>query len=260
MSGGVDSSLIEAWLRARSVSRGLPQPVADRGGLRVETGLPQETRRYLFVSPCEGLREIADSVREPRIFLKLCDTAHIMRNFIPPCWQVSPSNFMMICEEGFRCSGGAGQLPSGYRLELNANSTVTHVRVLSANGEIAASGYAVEHGGVFVYDRILTAEVHRRRGLGRAVMTALASARRSPSAQQILAATHAGHELYRTLGWTDYAPYTTAVIPDPPGANGSATWRSAPGSNPAHGSWAGNAAPPPVLANCVVPSSLSFSE
>jgi hypothetical protein len=45
-------------------------------------------------------------------------------------------------------------------------------------------------------------------------MTALASGRRSSGVMQILAATPAGRELYRALGWTDYAPYTTAAIPD----------------------------------------------
>lgn len=218
MFADVDPSLIEAWLRARSLSRRLPQPIAECGGLRVDTGLPQETRRYVFAHATDGLRQTAESIRDARIFLKLCDSAETMRGFVPSRWQISPPNFMMICDSEF--GRDSQQLPPGYRLELKTNSAVSHACILSSDGGIAASGYAAEHAGVFIYDRIFTAEAHRRKGLGRAVMTALASARRSPVAQQILAATHAGRELYLMLGWTDYAPYTTAVIPDAPETSG----------------------------------------
>jgi GNAT superfamily N-acetyltransferase len=220
MSSPVDPLLIEAWLRARSVARGLPQPVADRGGLRVETGLPQEMRRYVFAFATERLRDVADGICEPRIFLKLCDTAEALRANIPSRWQVAPPNFMMICNGASRRRADARQLPPGYRLELKTGPAVTRACILAESGEVAASGFAAEYAGVFMYDRILTAEAHRRKGLGAAIMVALASARRSSAALQILAATAAGRELYRTLGWTDYAPYTTAVIPDDAGASG----------------------------------------
>ena len=79
--------------------------------------------------------------------------------------------------------------------------------------ELAASGYAAEHDGVFIYDRIATQEAHQRRGLGRALMAALAGERRSPRSQEILTATPAGQSLYRQIGWRDYSPYSTAMIP-----------------------------------------------
>jgi len=214
MSFPVDPLLIEAWLRARSVSRGLPQPVADRGGLRLETGSPHETRRYVFAHPTEELRGLAESIREPLISLKLCDTEAALRSYIPSHWQIFPSNFVMIRDASAGPRRDAREMPSGYRLDVETVATVTHARVLSATGETAASGYAAEHAGIFIYDRILTAEAHRRKGLGTIVMTALESARRSLSAPQILAATPEGRQLYRSLDWSDYAPYTTAVIPD----------------------------------------------
>ncbi|HLY07000.1 MAG TPA: hypothetical protein VKR31_14740, partial [Rhizomicrobium sp.] len=107
MSYFVDPFLLESWLRARSLSRGLPQPVADSGGLRVDSGLPNETRR-------------------------------------------------------------------------------THSCIFSAAGELAASGHAARYGDVFIYDRILTVEGHRRKGLGTIIMTALASARPAATSIQIL--------------------------------------------------------------------------
>ena len=73
-----------------------------------------------------------------------------------------------------------------------------------------------EAAGVFVYDRIETAPAHRRRGLGRAVMAALADARRSRAASQVLVATDDGRALYARLGWSVYSTFATAVIPEDP--------------------------------------------
>lgn len=203
---------MEAWLRARSLSRGLPQPVPDSGGLRVDSGLPNETRRYLFPRAVGGLREIAERIREPRIPLKLCDTPETMRSYLPPRWEIFPPNFVMSCNRAFDRRNGGQHLPDGYRLELRTASAVTEACVLSTTGELAASGYAACHNDTFVYDRIVTAENHRRKGLGTIIMTALASTRPASAGLQILVATPAGRELYRSLGWTDYAPYTSAVI------------------------------------------------
>jgi hypothetical protein len=66
----VDPQLVKGWLTARSVARGLPAPEPDHGGLRVDTALPNETRRYVFACPGDGLRQLAMAVVLPRIFLK----------------------------------------------------------------------------------------------------------------------------------------------------------------------------------------------
>ena len=214
MSFSIDPELIEAWLRGRSVSRGLPQPVPDSGGLRVDSGLPNETRRYLFARPVNGLRELGELICEPRIPLKLCDTPNILRSYLPARWQIFPQNFVMICHEPCSVAAPTPRPPEGYQLKLRTESFVTEACILSAAGELAASGYAAHYGDTFVYDRILTAENHRRKGLGTAVMAALASARPASTRRQVLVATPQGRDLYLSLGWTDYAPYTSAAIPD----------------------------------------------
>jgi GNAT superfamily N-acetyltransferase len=63
-----------------------------------------------------------------------------------------------------------------------------------------------------VYDRIVTAPEHRRRGLGRALMHALGAARRSASSTQVLVATAEGMALYGTLGWELRSLFTTAAV------------------------------------------------
>jgi GNAT superfamily N-acetyltransferase len=214
MPNSVDPLLIEAWLRARSVSRGLPQPVPDLGGLRLDSNLPSETRRYLFARPVAGLYELGADITEPRIPLKLCDTPETLHSCLPPRWEIAPQNFVMICHQAFGQQHATPQPPAGYLLDLRTADGVTEASVLTANGELAANGYAAHYGDTFVYDRIVTREKHRRKGFGRIVMTALASTRPAHARQQVLVATREGRELYLSLGWSDYAPYSSAVIPE----------------------------------------------
>jgi GNAT superfamily N-acetyltransferase len=117
----------------------------------------------------------------------------------------------------------AGPLPAGYRLAVAPDPAMPHVAMASvsaADGSHAADGRLVVVDGHAIFDRIATGEAHRRRGLGAAVMTALHERARELGARRgLLAATEAGHALYRTLGWQVQAPYSSAVIAGdaPPG-------------------------------------------
>jgi predicted GNAT family acetyltransferase len=66
---------------------------------------------------------------------------------------------------------------------------------------------------VFIYDRIVTDPLHRRRGLATALIGALGATRRSRASREILVATQDGRALYSALGWTLYSHYMTAFIP-----------------------------------------------
>ncbi|MBO9662920.1 GNAT family N-acetyltransferase [Dokdonella sp.] len=207
-----DPLLVYSWVGARSIGRGLPLPVPDRGGLRVDTDRPEERRRYVFARRTEGLCELAESIREPRVALKLAGTREELASLLPARWRIAEPGFMMIRE---RPHATAAACPDGYRLERSTAGATTEVRILTAHGELAAGGYAIEYAGVFAYDRIVTEAAHRRRGLGRAVMAALDSARRSEASRPVLVATPEGRALYADLGWTLHSPWTTALIPDP---------------------------------------------
>ena len=87
----IDACLVESWLRARSVIGKLPQPVPDHGGLRVETGSPEEIRRYVFAHAVAGLSELASTIRIAGVLLKFCGPQDEMRQLLPARWQVSAS-------------------------------------------------------------------------------------------------------------------------------------------------------------------------
>jgi len=204
----VDPLLLNAWLSARSIARGLPLPVPEYGGLRVETNADVEVARWVFWETGPGLEELARSIKEPRYFLKLCGAADELQAALPVGWVLhSPSYFMQASGEPIR-----RHLTEGYRIEAEHVGMVSEARVYSKAGALAASGYAVETREVFIYDRIVTDPQHRRKGLGHAIMTTLHAAKQHPSNPELLVATEDGRALYSTLGWEPISPYSTASI------------------------------------------------
>jgi GNAT superfamily N-acetyltransferase len=205
---GADPALVAAWLAARSISRGLPPPVPDHGGLRVDTGSASETRRYVFARPTPGLTELARTVRDPLAVLKLCSPPAQLQAALPVGWAAEQSGSLMACDHPMP----QRQAPSGYRVSLQPEGSAFRCTIVTAAGDVAATGHAAETEGAFIFDRIVTEAPHRRRGLGAALVTALAEARRDPSSRFVLVATPAGRLLYETLGWSVISPYSTARL------------------------------------------------
>ena len=208
----IDARLVENWLRARSLVRKLPQPLPDHGGLRVETDSAEEIRRYVFAHAVGGLRELAASIKIPRILLKYCGPQDAMRELLPSLWQFQPLGFMMVRDHS---AAARRPPPVEYRSEISCEGLTRSGRILTRDGDVVTSGYAAEYAGVFIYDRIVTNPLHRRRGLATALIGALEATRTSRASREILVATQDGRALYTALGWTLYSPYTTAFIPVP---------------------------------------------
>lgn len=103
-------------------------------------------------------------------------------------------------------------VPPGYECEIDKQGSLIAVRIVTPNGELAASGYGASVNGVFVYDRISTEPPHRRRGLGSAIMTLLEKEANQPTIQHALVATEEGRRLYTRLGWAVRSQWTTALI------------------------------------------------
>ncbi|WP_072787476.1 GNAT family N-acetyltransferase [Duganella sacchari] len=212
MDKQVELKLMEGWLRARSIARGLPLPVPDRGGLRVDTGLPNEQRRYVFTGPSPAITELARDINEPRVFIKMCGTDARLLSLVTPKWRIQPGAYLMTKEAG---RNPVPSLPPGYWLQLQTQDGITTARIFAEDDTLAASGYAAEYEGVFVYDRITTVPEHQHQGLGAAVMAALGTAQLSQAAQRVLVATEAGRGLYLTIGWSVRSHYSTVAITPP---------------------------------------------
>ncbi|MGC1550013.1 MAG: hypothetical protein WA777_15935 [Rhodanobacter sp.] len=207
----VDPKLVFAWQTAHSIARSAPPPVHDRGGFRVDTRSEKEVKRWVFPQLCDGLRAIAHDIAAPRHYLKLCGSDEELRSALPARWEVQPANYFMMAAVA---TLDTKPLPNGYRLELHQAGPVTRACIIAPDGYLAANGCAAETADAFIYDRIETAQDHRRKGLGVAVMIALGAARRSLVSPQLLVATADGRNLYANLGWTVLTPFAAATIPE----------------------------------------------
>ncbi|MEW5355457.1 GNAT family N-acetyltransferase [Streptomyces sp. 16-176A] len=101
-----------------------------------------------------------------------------------------------------------------YEREVRTEGPVTVVSLHAPSGEVAARGTIAVVGGDAIADRIETDSAHRRRGLGRAVMSALAEAAVSQGARTgLLIASQEGQRLYSALGWRHEADVLIARGP-----------------------------------------------
>jgi len=176
----------------------------------VDTNLPAERRRWVFAQRCGGLRALGREVSQPQHFLKLCGAADDLLADLPPAWVLQPQGYFMIAQAP---KAASRPLPDGYRLQIDRDGPTTAVRIVAEDDALAASGYAVEAMGVFIYDRIVTDLGHQRKGLGNIVMHTLKGHRVSTAAPELLVATEEGRALYETLGWSVLSPFSTAAIP-----------------------------------------------
>ena len=109
-------------------------------------------------------------------------------------------------------SGEGVVVDPAYRLEVVDDAASTEVRIM-AGAEVAARGKAALTGEFAVIDQVETAPDHRRRGLGKSVMSALSEATtRRGATTGVLVATEDGRALYSRLGWTLVSPVTAAWL------------------------------------------------
>ena len=204
-----DPALVAAWLTARSLARALPPPIRDAGGLRVDTATETELSRWIFGAPSDAIRALTAKLSAPNYAVKLAASRDVLADHIAPGWHVESEHCMMVVD---RAEPHALRLPESYQWLERSDGPVTHLRILASDGQLAASGYAAQCDGVFIYDRIVTVPGHRRRGLGAALMARLGMAKRAADAFEIQTASDAGKALYLTLGWRVYVPWSTALF------------------------------------------------
>lgn len=203
---GVDPSLLKAWITARSLARGLPMPVADHGGFRVDTNADGEVARWIFAQATPGLARLAQTIDREGYLLKLCGAAEELAALLPEGWTIHPPGYFM----QVTVPAAAARLEDGYSFTLTRMGAVTHAQIFSHSGQLAAEGHAAETDEVFIYDRIATHPAHRRKGLARVLMAELGSCRQADGRPQVLVATEDGRALYSALGWETVSPYSTA--------------------------------------------------
>lgn len=209
-----DPDLIARWADAWAISRGAAMPVARHGGLYIHVDQPDQIGRYIFAQlDADAIRPLAASIGRSLLYLKICAPADAVRPLLPHDWEIATPGYMMTAPLSVMLDRPPA-FPAEFKLRITCSDSITFAHILGAAGEEAARGRIVAVDDLIVFDRIRTADHYQRRGLGSAIMRALAAeARQSGIKDAMLCATPAGRELYTSLGWSLHSDYTTASLP-----------------------------------------------
>ncbi|MET3037787.1 GNAT family N-acetyltransferase [Chryseobacterium sp. NRRL B-14859] len=204
--------IVESWLKGWCLSREVFFPVQYKSGFNVFVGYEKQKERYVFPELNDDFFELARSIDEPWVYLKVCTSPDQFIGKIPERWQLQPQGYMMTCFHpmNFR----EIRLADGYHLEFSQYNSTFIVTILSENGEQASIGRVSLVDGFAVYDRIITEKDHQRKGLATFLLKELEKIALSKGfSNNLLVATEEGMLLYETLGWKVYSLHTSVVIP-----------------------------------------------
>ncbi|MER6678929.1 GNAT family N-acetyltransferase [Streptomyces sp. NPDC000983] len=206
----IDSGLVRRWVNGWTVARCLPEagPVGSAGdGLRSECDQPGRAVEVFALGADErpgSLGLLAGFVAAARQATWL--TVPTLRPGAVEAVVGAAGLELLHRSEWFMTTDLAGHpqhVPAApYEREVRVEGAVTVVSLRGPTGELAARGTVAVVGADAVVDRIETDAAHRRRGLGRAVMSALAEAAVARGARTgLLIASEEGQRLYSSLGW-----------------------------------------------------------
>lgn len=212
MERQISPDIIEKWLRAWSLSRKLPLPAHYKSGFMVNVGDRKQKIRYVFPRLNDDFIQLAETIDEPWVFLKVCASFEEFKAKIPGKWALQPQGYMMYC---FRpMTFPDMDLPDEYRLEYDHYQSTFMVRIVTKDGQLASTGRVVLVDDLAVYDRISTEKFYRRKRLATFLMKELEKIAISNGiSNNFLVATQEGRSLYESLGWKLYSLYTSVVIP-----------------------------------------------
>lgn len=218
----ISPELIRRWLHGWTTARAVPaaEPVGAAGdGLRSECRQPGREVEVF------ALR--ADD--DPDSLARLAKTVASARR---TTWLTVPTHHPDTVESAVRAAGlevlhrsewlmatdltghPHHEPAAPYEPGVRTEGPVTTVTLRAPDGTVAASGTIAVVGPDAIADRIETAPAHRRRGLGRAVMSALAEAALAQGARTgLLIASEEGQHLYTSLGWHHEADVLIARSP-----------------------------------------------
>ncbi|ATL42292.1 GNAT family N-acetyltransferase [Elizabethkingia sp. HX WHF] len=209
----ISAELIEKWLNGWSVSRGVSLPVKYKSGFKIEVGWEEQKSRYVFPFLNKDLIDLAESIEEPWVFLKVCAPCNELTEILPDRWTIQPQGYLMMSENNPEKFENR-ILADGYSMETEiSDDGVYLIKIKDKNNGLASSGRVVCTDGWAIYDRIETSQSHQRKGLGSYLFAELQKiAERKGIENNILVATEQGRLLYESLGWKVVSLYTSVVI------------------------------------------------
>ncbi len=202
------SIVARAWTYGWAVSRHTQTPMERVGYFQIFVGKPDQTTRYVLPHfDQELIQRLVSTEAGPGSWLKVCAPIDRLSPLLSGGWDIHAPEFLMSAN----LIGDDVPAVEGYRVQTENSGALTFVKLITAAGDLAASGQMAVADSFATFDKIVTAEAHRRRGLGRYVMSILSSLSLDSGVKQgVLVATEEGAALYKALGWSLVSPVAAA--------------------------------------------------
>ncbi|MEC5198867.1 hypothetical protein RCH21_001091 [Arthrobacter sp. PL16] len=205
MGADADAELFQTWITGWSACRGYEPHDDGRSTSVLLTDQQHQTEHFLFEPTTERFLELAaETKQDPRRVLTVVTTR--MQDLIdaadPLHMHVTDRQQSLMSADMHRQDVEDPRVPGDeFTLERESAGACRRVTV-RAGDAVAASGSVSVVGEFAVYDRIVTEEGFRRRGLATYVMRALtAGVLQDDVTTGLLMASADGRALYEFLGW-----------------------------------------------------------
>lgn len=211
MGAQADEQLLRTWIAGWSACRGYePHDDGRTTSVRLtdQQDRQDETEHFLFEPPTglflEVARETGDDPR--RLLTVVTNRMQELIDAAGPGLRVTDRQQSLMSVDMHGQDVEDPRPPGdGFTLERSSEGRCRGV-VVRIDGELAARGYVSVVDDYAVYDRIVTEERFRRRGLGSYVMRALtAGVLEDDVTMGLLMASADGRALYEFLGWQHLA-------------------------------------------------------
>ena len=200
------------WVWGWTLCREAPEPVEEPDGFRIDVGAPGHRVRFVVIGTASVPARAAASTG-PGTWLKVCARRADVVPLLGAEWVVGDPEFLMSLPLG---GGVAEPAPPGYRTAIVPRRGFEEVVLTAPDGDRAARGRFSLHDGTAVVDQVVTEPAHRRRGLGRHVMSTIGvHARDRGAAVAVLVSSAEGRHLYESLGWRVDSDVVAAHLPEP---------------------------------------------
>ncbi|WP_168796452.1 GNAT family N-acetyltransferase [Arthrobacter echini] len=209
MAEHADDRLLQTWITGWSTCRGL-RPYDDGGSTFVVSTDPQEqTEHFLFEPSTEQFLELARETKDDarRVLTVITNRMQDLLDAADPLGMrvIDRKQSLMSADMHGQDVEDPRAPSEDFVLERSEDSPCRRVTVRIGD-ELAARGSVSVVGDYAVYDRIITEEQFRRRGLASYVMRALtAGVLTDDVTTGLLVATSDGRALYEFLGWQHLA-------------------------------------------------------
>lgn len=222
MVANASDELIGTWMRGWAEARGYETRHDGPIHAYRRTGQATENWEYVIHAPsAEQLEALASALKEypgrrvtafTRDVDHLTDLAHQHNLEV-----VSTREALMVTDMGQQ-DVEAPRLQEGLYWDEKRDGDHAWVSLHREGDDgVLASGHVAAINDYAVFDRIVTASEHRRRGYGSLVTRYLASiAAESDADAGLLVASTDGYELYKYLGWTLLGTMAVLQTPDQP--------------------------------------------